>query len=189
MCKYKSVLSIAKCLEPLFGICEEQDKLLTFTLGNTIFGAPNVVTGLSTEAAQYMKKPGLGHSTTWEHIYGRKNSALAIIKGIRKGYSDTRLHRLIRSRCRVTISTKDENQKLKAFQQDIDTYSHPRLAYEAAGLKWVRHVGDKVYNIDGTVYYTREDIMEDHGLTSSQLTYRLGSQSKKWKGWTIERIG
>lgn len=186
---YEAVLKVAKQLEPIYGESPEVDSIITFSLGNAIFGAPNIFIGKSTEAAQYLPKPGPGIETTWEHVWGRKNSAIAIIKQIRKGKSDKFLIRLIKSRCRVTISLKSENNQLKEFQNHEDiSKKHPRVAYSAAGLKWVDWVGNKVYNVDGMVYNSREDILQDYDITPQQLSYRLGKASKKWKGWTIERI-
>jgi hypothetical protein len=186
---YEAVLEIAKQLEPLYGKYEELNFLATFAIGNTLFAAPNIFMGVSTESAQYLPKPGAGKNTTWEHVWGRKNSAITIIEQIRKGKGDAFLLLLIKSRCRVALALRDENQKLKGPQNDeVISKKHPRAVYESAGLKWVNWVGNKVYNIDGVVYNSREAILQEYDITTPQLNYRLSKTSKKWKGWTIERI-
>lgn len=186
---YEAVLRVAKQLEPLYGESEELDFTVTFALGNAIFGAPNIFMGVSTESAQYLSKPGPGKNTTWEHVWGRKNSAITIIKQIRKGKSDAFLLLLIKSRSRVAIALRSENQNLKELQNN-ETISkkHPRIVYQAASLDWVDWVGNKVYNIDGVVYNSREAILREYDITTPQLNYRLSKISKKWKRWTIERI-
>jgi hypothetical protein len=113
---YAAILTVAKQLEPLYGTDEYVDGVITFSLGNAIFGAPNIFINKSTPSCQYAKKPGPGRDTTWEHIWGRKNSAITIIQQIRKGKSDAFLIRLIKSRCRVTITLKSENQALRPHQ-------------------------------------------------------------------------
>jgi hypothetical protein len=186
---YAAILTVAKQLEPLYGTDEYVDGVITFSLGNAIFGAPNIFIQKCTPSCKYAKKPGPGRDTTWEHIWGRKNSAITIIQQIRKGKSDAFLIRLIKSRCRVTITLKSENQALRPYQNDeVLAKKHPRQAYKAAGLDWVDWVGDKVYNIEGTVYNSREEIMLYHEVTPQQLTYRLSKASKKWKEWKIERV-
>lgn len=186
---YAAILTTAKQLEPIFNKDKYVDGVLTFSLGNAIFGAPNIFIGKCTPKCQYVKKPGPGRNTTWEHIWGRKNSSITIFEQIRKGKSDKFLLNLIKSRCRVTISLKKENQDLRKYQNDpVISKQHPRQAYKAAGLEWVDYIGDKVYKIDGMVYNKREDIIKEYNITPSQLTYRLGKASKKWKDWKIERI-
>jgi len=186
---YGAILTVAKQLEPLYGKDQYIDGVITFSLGNAIFGAPNIFINKCTPACQYVKKPGPGRNTTWEHIWGRKNSSIAIIEQIRKGKSDKFLTALIKSRCRVTITLKSENQALRPYQNDeVLAKKHPRMAYKAAGLDWVNYIGDKVYKVDGVVYNSREDIIEAYDITPSQLAYRLGKASKKWKDWKIERI-
>lgn len=187
---YGAILTVAKQLEPLWGKDDYTDAVITFSLGNAIFGAPNIFINKSTPSCKNMKKPGPGRDTTWEHIWGRKNSAITIIEQIRRGRGDQFLINLIKSRCRVTITLKSENQALRPYQNDpVLAKKHPRQAYKAAGLDWVDWVGDKVYSVDGIVYNSREDILNEYGITNQQLTYRLGNtSSKKWKDWKIERI-
>jgi len=202
---YEAILIVSKQLEPIYGKTSETDEIITnridtllqdavdgvsnFMLGNGLFGAPNIFIGKCTPSCQYAKKPGPGRDTTWEHIWGRKNSAITIIQQIRKGKSDKFLTALIKSRCRVTITLKSENQALRPYQNDeVLAKKHPRVAYKAAGLEWVDYIGDKVYNIEGVVYNSREDIMLHHDVTPQQLSYRLGKASKKWKDWYIERV-
>lgn len=186
--KYVAVMDVAKQLAPLYGKSYEHNKVVEFSLGNAIFVAPNNFTGISSEKAALMKKPGQGSDTTWEHIFGRKNSAIAIINAILKKKSDRFILQLIRSRCRVAITTREENVLLRSYQQETHIYKHPRTAYLAAGIGWTKWIGSKVYNIDGKVYNSKNDILKDYNITSSQLNYRLGKQAKKWKGWKIERI-
>ena len=189
---YEAILIVAKALEPLYGnVNEAVDGVITFSLGNGLFGAPNIFTGLCTPAAKFLKKPGLDVNVTWEHIWGRKNSSIALIEEIRKGRSDKFLINLIKSRCRVTITLKEENQALRPYQNDPDLVKkHPRQVYKAAGLNWVDWIGPeiKVYNISGVVYNTKDDICNEYNISMNQLNYRLGKQAKKWKDWYIERI-
>ena len=204
---YEAILIVSKQLEPIYGKTSETDEIITnhidtllqkavdsvsnFMLGNGLFGAPNIFIGKCTPSCQYAKKPGSGRDTTWEHIWGRKNSAITLIQQIRKGKSDAFLIRLIKSRCRVTIALRSENQALRPYQNDeVLAKKHPRMAYKAAGLEWVDWIGPeiKVYNISGAVYNTKDDICNEYNISMNQLNYRLGKQAKKWKDWYIERI-
>lgn len=186
---YSAILTVAKQLEPLYGTSDEIDGVITFSLGNALFGAPNIFNGMCTPSCQFTQKPGPNRDTTWEHIWGRKNSSITIIEQIRKGKSDKFLVNLIKSRCRVAITLKTENQALKPYQNDEElAKKHPRQAYKAAGLTWVNWIGNKVYNIEGMTYNTREAILNNYDLTPEQLTYRLSKAATKWKDWTIERI-
>ncbi len=186
---YSAILKVAKQLEPLYGKSLEIDGVVTFSLGNALFGAPNIFNGMCTPICTNLQKPGPNRPTTWEHIWGRKNSAITIIEQIRKGKSDQFLVNLIKSRCRVAITLKTENQALKPYQNDeVLSKKHPRQAYKAAGLDWVNWIGNKVYNIEGVVYNNREEVINYYGINAQTLSYRLSQATKKWKEWNIERI-
>lgn len=187
---YTAILTVAKQLEPLYGSSVEIDGVITFSLSNALFGAPNIFNGMSTPLCQYVPKPGPGRNTTWEHVWSRKISAITIIEQIRKNKSDAFLINLIKSRCRVAITLKTENQSLKPYQNDdVLSKKHPRQAYRAAGLNWVNWIGNRVYIIGEMTYNNREDILLDYNISPSQLSYRLSKIAKKWKDWSIERIG
>ena len=180
---YDTCLNVAKALEPLYGIDEKQDMMITFSLGNGIFRCPAEHTGLSSEAAQFL--PKTSSLITFEHIFSRKQSAISIINAIRNGWSDERILLLIRSRCRVTVTLRSENQLLKPFQQVIDT--HPRKIYELAGLKMVKWWGPKAYMVDGKQYhvYDKELIAKKYNVKLKDVGYRLHSAGKKWTDWKI----
>jgi len=179
----EACLEVAKALEPLYGTDDKMNSMITFSLGNAIFRCPSVHMGQASPKCKYL--PKTSKLVTEEHIFSRKTSAIDIIKGIRKGWSDKRLLTFIRSRCRVTTTLRTENMMLKPFQQDTKT--HPRKIYIQAGIPMTPWIGPKWYNVEGKDYhvYDRESLAEQYGIPTSQLSYRISSKSPKWKDWTM----
>ena len=179
----EACLEVAKAVEPLYGIDEKLNSMVTFSLGNAIFRCPAVHMRKASPAAKYL--PKTSKLVTEEHIFSRKMSAIDIIKCIRKGWSDDRLLKLIKSRCRVTTTLRTENMMLKPFQQDAKV--HPRQIYIQAGIPMTDWIGPKHYNIEGKDYhvYDRETIAEQYDIPTQQLSYRISSKAPKWKDWTM----
>lgn len=188
MCKYMAAVMIAKALAPLYDQGDHDlNKQIEFTVGNSIFKAPNIFTGKSTVAAQYVLRPGIaGRAATWEHIWGRSLSAVTLIKQIKRGRSDKFLKTLVKSRARVNIALREENQLLKPYQNNsVLSKRHPNIVYAAAGLQLVDYVGPKLYNIEGVIYDDRNAVMKKYDINSKTLTYRLTTPSKCWSDWSI----
>lgn len=191
MCKYQAALELAKILAPHYGTDYHLDKHIERSIGTAVFDCPNIFTGNSTVDAVYSVRPGrTGVETTWEHMFSRSMTASVLIREIQRGRSDKFLITLIRSRCRVNITLKCENQLLKPYQNDTElAKSHPNVVYKKAGLVLTKFIGPKVYHIDGAIYDDRDQILKDYNISSNTLTYRFGSPAKAWKNWYIENMG
>jgi hypothetical protein len=123
-------------------------------------------------------------------MFSRSISATVLIREIHRGRSDKFLITLIRSRCRVNITLKCENQLLKPYQNDPELAKrHPNVVYRKAGLELTKYVGPKLYNIDGNIYDDRSQILKDYNIKTTILTYRLRSPAPMWSGWKIELMG
>jgi hypothetical protein len=178
-----SCLNAIKLLEPGYGVNINQDMMINFMVGNALFACPDEFTGIATLACEYLARTD--KRVTSEHMYSRKESAVTIMNGVKKGWSDRRILATIRSRCRVNVTLRSENQILKPFQQSATT--HPRLVYAAAGLATTTWMGPKWYTIEGKDYhlYDRLDIATDYDIPPAQISYRCGSKAPKWAGWKM----
>ena len=180
-----SCLNAIKLLSPAYGRNTNQDNMINFMVGNALFACRDEFTGFSTLACKYLARTD--KRVTAEHMYSRKASAVAIMNGIETGWSDQRILSTIRSRCRVNITLRSENQLLKPFQQHAT--AHPRDVYAQAGLVTTRWMGPKWYTIEGKEYhlYDRLDIATDYDIQPLQIAYRCQSKAPKWADWTMTK--
>lgn len=115
--------------------CDKQVNIFAQGLRNQIFDIGGVYTGYTSKLAI---STGLPKSKlTEEHIYPRMKSTRYIIHVLStRNISHKRLAALIKSRCRVHITTKQENMALVPHQKD-EQY-HWREGYKKAGIELIK---------------------------------------------------
>jgi hypothetical protein len=116
-----------------------------------------------------------------EHYFGRLASAKKIMSEIAKGRSFKRLVALARSRSRVHYTTKDENQKLRA-------YGHLfwREAYKEVGtnlIPYVPRTRAKDIDVNGKVFSSAKEVSKQFNIPIETVRYRIAAKSKKWAHW------
>jgi hypothetical protein len=159
-------------------------------LRNQIFDLGEIYTGYASHLAI---ETGLSKSKlTSEHMYPRNRSAIQIIDRVLYGkpITKSRLAAWIKSRCRVHITTKDENLALVQLQKDSNYYW--RNGYREIGINLEKHeFGRKkkyIYKIHGIEYNSIQDAAQKYSITPELARYRCDSKSKKWTEWKKVKI-
>ena len=183
MCKYTLQ---ARAMIDNYNLYKDEPEILTMMAGLFAEGLHRqraIHTGLISEDAANRPKGG---KVCKEHFFGRTASAKKIFEQIAKGKSIDRITCLIKSRSRVHYTTSAENMKLLKFD-----HLHWREAYRQAGINLIPYVKRNhkyVYKVDGTVYNSISDIASKYHLSTAGANYRFTSKTKKWKGWTRDKI-
>lgn len=155
-------------------------------LRNQIFDLGEVYTGYASHLAIETGLPK--NKLTSEHIYPRNRSAIQIINRVLSGIhiSQNRLGAWLKSRCRVHITTNDENRALVPLQKSPDYFW--RRGYRAIGIKLEKYdfptKQQFVYNVEGKVYNTLNEVAEEYNMSTEAMRRRFLSPRDKWNQWT-----
>lgn len=155
-------------------------------LRNQIFDLGEVYTGYTSRAAIATGLPKV--KLTSEHIYPRNRSAIQIMNRCLNGpsISQNRLAAWLKSRCRVHITTNDENRALVPLQKDPNYFW--RNGYHTIGIKLEKYdfptKQQYVYNVAGKVYNTLHEVAEEYGMSPDAMRNRFLNTRDKWNQWT-----
>lgn len=196
MCKHTTMRrdyeSVARFCINVYEVTKHDAKQLEILkngLRNIIFDLGEAYTGYASESAIATGLPK--SKLTGEHIFPRNQSAKQILRRLSQGpISVERLALFLRSRCRVHITTKEENLALVPFQKQ-DGY-HWRKGYRDAGISLVEYDFPRknkyVYIAEGIRYNSINEIAQKYGMSNDGVRYRVRSKSNKFKEWSRERI-
>jgi len=162
---------------------------------DTLYHCRSIKSGkISVEAQKLLDSKKITKSKlTKEHFFSRKKSAYKIYDAAMHGASRQRILAMIKSRCRVHLVTRKENEALKKFQKKEVQHLYPtwREEYNAAGIKLLNEQSLKkkyVYNIEGLCYNNLLEIAKAYNISSETARYRVLKNIHKWRDWQRQQI-
>ena len=156
-----------------------------------IHQCPAIHTGKISEKAVERREEILGSGGKWvptkEHFRSRKDSARYLFDLVqrRPNISLERLEALIKSRCRVHYTTKEENMELRRHSH----LTHWHQQYESAGVVLVDFqpkTNKYVYNIEGVEWTSVSELAKWYDITVSGVDYRVKADT--YPTWTRKEI-